>query len=90
MYFRAEEAKTEMKEFITFSRQVEAELDKELSTTKSSLSKRDKEVTTLTEERDRLKVHLHSLVWTSFFFHFWIKKIMLRCLSLSTTLSSRS
>uniref|UniRef100_A0A183EM70 NUDE_C domain-containing protein n=1 Tax=Gongylonema pulchrum TaxID=637853 RepID=A0A183EM70_9BILA len=54
-HFRAEEAKAELKEFVASSRLLEIELDKELTETKLSLSKRDKEVATLRRERERFQ-----------------------------------
>lgn len=56
--FRANEAKNELKDFVTFSQQIEAELDKELNAANSSLSKREKEIAVLVQERDRYKVYL--------------------------------
>ncbi|VDK82838.1 unnamed protein product [Litomosoides sigmodontis] len=51
----ADEAKNELKDFVTFSQQIEAELDKELSAANLSLSKREKEIAVLIQERDRYK-----------------------------------
>uniref|UniRef100_A0A0R3S645 NUDE_C domain-containing protein n=1 Tax=Elaeophora elaphi TaxID=1147741 RepID=A0A0R3S645_9BILA len=51
----ANEAKNELKDFVTFSQQIEAELDKELSAANLSLSKREKEIAVLVQERDRYK-----------------------------------
>ncbi|VDM17469.1 unnamed protein product [Wuchereria bancrofti] len=52
----ANEAKNELKDFVTFSQQIETELDKELNAANLSLSKREKEIAVLTQERDRYKV----------------------------------
>ncbi|EJW76064.1 NudE nuclear distribution [Wuchereria bancrofti] len=51
----ANEAKNELKDFVTFSQQIETELDKELNAANLSLSKREKEIAVLTQERDRYK-----------------------------------
>ncbi|EFO22091.1 nudE nuclear distribution [Loa loa] len=51
----ANEAKNELKDFVTFSQQIEAELDKELNAANLSLSKREKEIAVLVQERDRYK-----------------------------------
>ncbi|CAG9537235.1 unnamed protein product [Cercopithifilaria johnstoni] len=51
----ANEAKNELKDFVTFSQQIEAELDKELNEANLSLSKREKEIAVLVQERDRYK-----------------------------------
>ncbi|KAL3981561.1 NUDE protein C-terminal conserved region family protein [Acanthocheilonema viteae] len=51
----ANEAKNELKDFITFSQQIEVELDKELNAANLSLSKREKEIAVLIKERDRYK-----------------------------------
>ncbi|VDO17878.1 unnamed protein product [Brugia timori] len=44
-----------MKDFVTFSQQIETELDKELNAANLSLSKREKEIAVLIQERDRYK-----------------------------------
>ncbi|KAM3726656.1 Nuclear distribution protein [Dirofilaria immitis] len=49
------EAKNELKDFVTFSQQIETELDKELNAANLSLSKREKEIAVLIQERDRYK-----------------------------------
>ncbi|VDK75081.1 unnamed protein product [Onchocerca ochengi] len=49
------EAKNELKDFVTFSQQIENELDKELNAANLTLSKREKEIAILTQERDRYK-----------------------------------
>ncbi|VDN83100.1 unnamed protein product [Brugia pahangi] len=51
----ANEAKNELKDFVTFSQQIETELDKELNAANLSLSKREKEIAVLIQERDRYK-----------------------------------
>ncbi|VDM99088.1 unnamed protein product [Thelazia callipaeda] len=51
----ADEAKSELKDFVIFSRQIEAELDRELNVANLSLSKREKEIASLVQERDRYK-----------------------------------
>lgn len=56
--FRANETKNELKDFVTFSQQIEAELDKELNAANLLLSKREKENAVLVQERDRYKVLL--------------------------------
>ncbi|VDM47686.1 unnamed protein product [Toxocara canis] len=53
---RAEEAKAELEEHVSYSRQLEAEFDEQLNGMKRDLGVRDRELVKLTAERDRLRV----------------------------------
>ncbi|KHN79909.1 Nuclear distribution protein nudE-like 1 [Toxocara canis] len=55
---RAEEAKAELEEHVSYSRQLEAEFDEQLNGMKRDLGVRDRELVKLTAERDRLRENL--------------------------------
>ncbi|VDN51463.1 unnamed protein product [Dracunculus medinensis] len=66
LWQRAEEAKADLRDFVSYSQQIEAELDKELNEAREIIKRKDYEILVLIQERDKLKNEASRLKVESF------------------------